>query len=280
MRVGIAEPPLNDLALVATSVADDVGFVALRDLSEVMGGDSYRLIGGHMVTALVARWNLGRELYRETQDADLGVPPVAVRDAALVDRLLGIGYQRRAGNRFGRIMTDIPVRVLGVDAPRPEAVIDILIPTYNSRVRDHREFGDHLVTTEVPGLATALRRPAADMSLTLQRLNGEVLKVALAVSDEVSAIVLKALATSVRSKATDVVDLWRCLEIGYAARLDPTQFDDDESTRAAVVVRKLFAERGGFGMSSVTVELGLTSRAADERFTRISALVDRVLGAS
>jgi len=39
VRVGIAEPPLNDLALVAKSVADDVGFVALRDLSEVMGGD-------------------------------------------------------------------------------------------------------------------------------------------------------------------------------------------------------------------------------------------------
>lgn len=98
--MGTNGPPLNDLALVATSVADDVGFVALNDLSNVMADDSYRVIGGHMVTALVARWDLGRDLYRETQDADLGVPPVAVKDAVLVDRLLDYGYQRRAGNSF------------------------------------------------------------------------------------------------------------------------------------------------------------------------------------
>ncbi len=243
------------------------------------GGDSYRLIGGHMVTALVARWSLGRELYRETQDADLGVPPAAVRDAALVNRLLDLDYQRRAGPRFGRVMTDIPVRVVGIDSPPPEAVIDILVPTYNSRVRENRVFGNHLVTTEVPGLATALQRLAVDMSLTLQRLNGDACEVELAIADELSAIVLKALATSVRSKATDVVDLWRCLEIGYAAGLHPTQFADDESTRAAAVVCKIFAERNGFGMSSMTAELGLASRAADERFTRIRALVGRVLGA-
>ena len=55
----VAQSPLNRLALVATSVADDLGFVALADLSRVMAGDAYRVIGGHMVTALVARWGLG-----------------------------------------------------------------------------------------------------------------------------------------------------------------------------------------------------------------------------
>ena len=47
--------PLNHLVLTATSVADDLGFVALDDLSRIMGAGSYRLIGGHMVTALAAR---------------------------------------------------------------------------------------------------------------------------------------------------------------------------------------------------------------------------------
>ncbi len=56
-------------------MADDVGFVALRDLGRVMAGDNYRIIGGHMVMMLVARWALGADLYRQTQDTDLGAAP-------------------------------------------------------------------------------------------------------------------------------------------------------------------------------------------------------------
>jgi hypothetical protein len=51
----VAAEPLTRLDLVATSVADDVGYVALHDLGTVMSGMDYRLIGGHMVMALVAR---------------------------------------------------------------------------------------------------------------------------------------------------------------------------------------------------------------------------------
>ena len=73
-----ARPPLNHLVLHAGSVADDLGFVALNDLGNVMAGDSYRIIGGHMVMMLVARWGLSPDLHRQTQDTDLGVPPAAV----------------------------------------------------------------------------------------------------------------------------------------------------------------------------------------------------------
>ena len=45
-----------------------------------------------MVTALVARWQLGGELYRETGDTDLGVPPVVVREEGLIGGLLERGY--------------------------------------------------------------------------------------------------------------------------------------------------------------------------------------------
>jgi hypothetical protein len=58
-----AEAPLNRLVLGAASVADDLGYVALADLGRALGpdvGTNYRVIGGHMVTALVARWQLGR----------------------------------------------------------------------------------------------------------------------------------------------------------------------------------------------------------------------------
>jgi hypothetical protein len=61
------------VTLTATSVADDLGYVALADLAGLLKTDRYRIIGGHMVTALVARWGLGSELYRETGDTDLGV---------------------------------------------------------------------------------------------------------------------------------------------------------------------------------------------------------------
>ncbi len=87
-----ARPPLNRLVLSAGSVADDVGFVALRDLGRVVAGDSYRIIGGHMVMMLVARWALGPELYRQTQDTDLGVPPTAVANSGIIDRLTALGY--------------------------------------------------------------------------------------------------------------------------------------------------------------------------------------------
>jgi hypothetical protein len=60
--------PLTRIALGATSVAEDLGYVALADLARALGGitEDYRVIGGHMVTVLAARWQLGHDLYRET----------------------------------------------------------------------------------------------------------------------------------------------------------------------------------------------------------------------
>ena len=62
--------PLTTITLSAASVADDLGYVALTDLERALGGltEDYRVIGGHMVTVLAARWQLGHELYRETAE--------------------------------------------------------------------------------------------------------------------------------------------------------------------------------------------------------------------
>ena len=60
-----AGTPLSSLTLGAASVADDLGYVALSDLAlarENITADC-RVIGGHMVTVLAARWQLGHELY-------------------------------------------------------------------------------------------------------------------------------------------------------------------------------------------------------------------------
>jgi hypothetical protein len=51
-----ADTPLNHLFLSASSVADDLGYVALTDLAHAVGDEAsdYRVIGGHMVTVLAA----------------------------------------------------------------------------------------------------------------------------------------------------------------------------------------------------------------------------------
>jgi hypothetical protein len=102
--------PLNRLTFYAASVADDLGYVALSDLARMLGSvtDDYRVIGGHMVTVLAARWQLGHELYRETGDVDLGVPPIVARGHNLVSRLKDLNYLQVAGNRFARGLSDIP----------------------------------------------------------------------------------------------------------------------------------------------------------------------------
>lgn len=85
-------------------------------------------------------------------------------------------------------------------------------------------------------------------------------------------------ATRVRSKATDVVDVWRCLEVAYAAGAGRGEFRDGIPAEAAVIVRSLFDRREGAGMNALVTEQGLSDVAADERFTRLRALIARVFG--
>jgi hypothetical protein len=73
----VAVRPLIELVLQAASVADDLGFVALADAATACAGTDALVIGGHMVQLHVYRWGLGAELYRQTQDVDLGVPRLA-----------------------------------------------------------------------------------------------------------------------------------------------------------------------------------------------------------
>jgi hypothetical protein len=275
-----ASQPLGSLTLSAVSVSNDLSFVALADLAQVLEerAADCRIIGGHMVTTLAARWRLGAELYRETGDADLGLPPVVARDHHLPDRLKALGYQQVAGNRFTRAVPGIPVKVTGVHEDPHQAIIDVLIPTYTSRARENVRVSDDLITTEVLGLAAALGRQPVTMALGLRRLNGDTLLATLPFPDEVSALVLKSLATRVRNKDTDVADIWRCLEVAFAAGVVPSDFNGAVRTEAAAIARSLFAHRKGAGMIALVDDQHLSQQAADQRFTRIRALSTRVLG--
>ena len=232
-----------------------------------------------MVTMLAARWQLGARLYRETRDVDLGVPPMVAREYGVVARLKGLGYTQVAGNRFARSLSDIPAGIEREnEALTPETFIDVLVPAYTSRARPSVAIAENLFATEVPGLPVALNRPPVTLVLELHRLNGETLPAVLPFPDEVSALVLKGLATRVRFKDTDVADIWRCLEIAVAAGLGPADFSGSTRAEGADQVRALFSNRRGTGMRALITEQRLSNEAADERFTRIRALIQHALG--
>ena len=215
-----------------------------------------------MVTVLGARWRLGREFYRETGDVDLGITPIVARDHHVVGRLRDLDYAQVAGNRFARGLSDIPVTMKGNgDSPPPEAFIDVLVPAYTSRARENVQVGEDLFTTEVPGLQLALARPPVIITLELRRLNGEILQGELPFPDEVSALVLKSLATTVRSKNTDMTDIWRCLEIALAAGLGPADFTRGVRAETAEVIRPLFGSHRRAPMAA-PAEQHLSAEAA------------------
>jgi hypothetical protein len=276
-----AGTPLTRLALGASSISDDLGYVALNDLATALADITadYRIIGGHMVTMLAARWRLGTGFYRETGDVDLGIPPVVARDKRVVSRLKDVSYLQIAGNRFARRISDIPAGLTGEKGSlSPEAFIDVLVPAYTSRARANVPVGEDLFTTEVLGLQLALARPPVTISLHLRRLNGDTLRCEVPFADELSALVLKSLATRVRSRNTDIADVWRCLEIAFAAGLNPADFVGGVRADSAAVIRRLFGTRRSPAMAALIAERHLSVQAADERFTRIRALIARVLG--
>jgi hypothetical protein len=276
-----AGTPLTRLTLGAGSVTDDLGYVALSDLARALAdiAADCRVIGGHMVTVLAARWRLGRELYRETGDVDLGITPIVAIDHHVAGRLRDLDYTQVAGNRFARGLSDIPVKMKHEeDSPRPEAFIDVLVPAYTSRARENVQVGEDLFTTEVPGLQLALARPPVTITLELRRLNGEILQCELPFPDEASALVLKSLATTVRSKDTDITDIWRCLEIAFAAGLGPADFTRGVRGDSAEVIQSLFGSRRGAAAAALAAEQRLSAEATDARFTRIRALIAHVLG--
>lgn len=273
----MAAGPLNHVVLAAGSIADDLGYMALADISRLVDPTTdYRVIGGLMVTALAYRWNLGASLHWETLDADLGVPPVVVRDLDLAGQLKAAGYRQVAGDRFEKPVRDIPAGLAGATAPAYHAAIDVLVPAYTSRPRQNVTVAPELVTTEVPGLQIALARPAVELTLDLRRLNGTLSSARLLFPDEVSALALKAFATRVRVKPTDIVDVWRCLEICLAAGTDAVAFSHGTPAEAAVIIRELFA-RNGPGIATLADQQRLSKDAADQRHTRIRALVERCL---
>lgn len=255
------------IALSSLSAAMDGGFTAIADVSAAMSAagaaDDYRLIGG--VTVLLHIQRLGLDLpLRATGDADFGVPPHVLRRPDLVREIEALGYQKVLGNRWERRIDD-----------RRLAAVDLLVPTYRSRSRDTVTIGD-VVTTEVPGLAEAFRRPGLPVHAEFRRTDGVRLDTVVVLPDAIGTLALKSLVRSVRDEQRDIEDLWRCLEIAAADGVTPSAFDGDrplETVRAA-----LWHELRPEGSALHRLAAGLQEDSAARLRTRVRALLAEVVG--
>jgi hypothetical protein len=247
----------------------DGGFTAVSDVSRAMAetgtAAEYRLIGGMTVMLHVQRLRLDLPL-RGTADADFGVPPHVLRESDLVESIEALGYTKTFGNRWER-----PIDGGGV------AAVDLLVPAYTSRSRHTVRVGD-VVTTEVPGLAEAFRRPGVTVEAELHMTGGSMLVADIVLPDAIGTLALKAGARWVRHEDRDAEDLWRCLEIAAADGVTPEMFDGDtalEELRSA-----LWRELGPKGRSLASLTGDLQPDAAAQRRTRVRALLAETIGAT
>lgn len=252
--------------LASTSRAADGGYLALSDLAEIAAAMdvNYRIVGGHMVTLLVAAHGVAHQVpLRETTDADFGALPQVIGDPRLPRALRERLYTTSdAANRFTRRQR--------CDEGVLDLVIDILAPSYQGRLVSNQQHGN-LVVDEIPGLAFALNRPATTVDLRVRLLSGGDVSMLLALPDLTSALCIKALAYRGRYADKDAVDLWRLMNAAYAAGLRSETWPTTATARAAAKVLGQFLGRpGAAGLKQAS------RQPADQ--ARMRAMVKTVVG--
>jgi hypothetical protein len=218
---------MSELITRSRSRAEDAAHRAAADVAEAVDAADYRLIGGQMVTLLVAKYEPPDAPQRATADADAGLLFTAVADGSFLTALTARGYIKRRGNRF----------------VRDQDAIDVLVPAATSRARHNRRVG-MLVVDEVPGLAFALSRPPERVDVTAALTDGQERTYTASLPDPLAALVLKALAWEARLADKDVIDTHRCLAIALAAGIRPDDWaEHPEADRARRILRGQYAVR-------------------------------------
>lgn len=254
---------------MSLSAAMDGGFTAIADVSRALvdaeASDHYRLIGGVSVMLHIQRLGIDLPL-RATGDADFGVPLQVLKEPVLVAAIEARGYRKVMGNRWERQIDH-----------RRVAAVDLLVPAHRTRARHTVRVGD-VVTTEVPGLAEALRRPPVIVEAQFRLTDGMSLSASVALPDAVATLALKAGARTVRNETRDADDLWRCLEIAAADGVTPEMFAERESLQR--VAHLLVRELGPTGRALPALTAGLQQDPAARFRTRLRSLLAQVVGSS
>jgi len=111
--------------LDATSRADDLALRALAEIVEITGDENVRIVGGQMVSLLLAAFPVAGIAARRTRDADAAITTELASSGVLHDRLVARGWAASAGNHYVRPVPEL--RISGRVAP--ELSVDLLVPS-------------------------------------------------------------------------------------------------------------------------------------------------------
>lgn len=253
---------MSRLALVAESQAQESGFLALADIASLAKetGIEYRIVGGLMVTLHLAVSGADDPTTRQTLDADLGVTQQVAADPALVAGLERLGYERpESANRFIRQTAD-----------GRRMVIDLLMPSYTSRMKTNQRAGE-MTLDAIPGLHLALAAPGESLEIAARLLDGTVIEFVTVVPTLMTALCVKTVGYADRRAQKDALDVWRLLEAYRVVFPSPPQWPKSGAAGdAAKILRSDFGQASGAGVRSAS------SSRADR--TRIRALVLHAVG--
>ena len=243
------------VVLPSLSAAMDGGFTAIADVLPRPWRRAVRPIStGSSVawpscsTSSASRFDVP---LRATGDADFGVPPprpAASPNSSMRSKPSGTPRWRGTGGSDASTIAVV-------------ATVDLLIPTYRSRARETVTVGS-VVTTEVPGLAEALRRPAIATEVEMVLTDGATLSTIVSLPDAIGMLALKTMVRTVRTEVRDAEDLWRCLEVAAADGAEPATFDSSEPLRR--VRAMLWREMGPNGAALAVLTADLQERAGGE----------------
>lgn len=194
----------RQLAIHSLSTAEDLGYLALRDLEAAAAGMDYRVVGGHMVLLLLHVYPTARAVRRTTADADAAVDRVQAAGGELHQALTDADYRPVAGNSYERD--------LGGDR---KVSIDLLVDGQDRHTTvtvGGRNFD------AVPGLSLALVAPPLLIRADVTLHSGESLRFTAPVPDVEAALVAKAAAWGSRGTAKDAHDIATLLEIAHEHR--------------------------------------------------------------
>lgn len=196
-----------DAYMVSVSAADDAAFLALGDLSEVLGDEEGTgIIGGQMVSLLTASFPSPGIVARRTNDADGGIPKALASSGEVHGRLIARGYIPSGGNRYVREAND-----------GTEQTLDLLVPNLDTRLGTET-LGDRQFDS-MPGLGVALAtRVRIDVVATLS--TGVELRFTTHVPSVEGAVILKAYAWAGRRALKDAVDLHSLFRIVESHAVD------------------------------------------------------------
>ena len=235
---------MTSLDLIVASRAEEAGYLALADIAHLAAqiGIDYRIVGGQMVSLHVAASGADDPAPRQTLDADLGVEQQVAGDPALVDGLQGLGYERpESANRFIRTARG-----------GQRLVIDLLAPSYGSRMRTNRRHGQ-MTVDEIPGLSLALALPGERVELHIQLLDDSTIDLLTVIPEIPAALCVKVLGYADRLAAKDALDVWRLLAAYRMRVLAPPPWPDKGVRReAAKILRRDFGQVAGAGVRAAT----------------------------